>query len=652
MVQSLLNPSINYPESKQLEKNDTENESSIYDLEIFETLVTIAVGQPKYTYVGKNIVHYPIYLMKNNEVELQIGVYEVEKEKVPLLMDADGDINIALLNAPLFYAFVDKPLIQSIYVPMIDKANTNADEKAEVALEFEKMPLNEQTAADAAAERAAYNEKDKSLIWIQHYMQNKYYGIVENEKGGECLFAVIRDGLKTVGRDISVAEMRKMLAAEVTSEMLQIYTTLYENAKIEETELSAELKTLAARHKELKEKIKTTKERTAQAAIILHAEEVEQKHKEIKRARESTKEMVTEFAFMKGVTDVAKLKAKIQTCVFWGNTWAISTLERLLNIKLIILSEEFYNSDDIAHVLQCGQLNDEILEKSGNFTPSHYILANHQGRHYQLITYKAYGAFTFRELPYDIKKLIVEKCLERLAGPYYIIPDFRALYDELKMPAVALSTPINTIAKEAVGAKEEPLQSDLYTKGTVFQFYEHSTDKPAPGMGAGETLGPEGVKAYDELKKHVGWRKMLADGWSAAAAAAPFTLDGHQWLSVEHYYQGSKFKKTNPAYYLQFSLDSKTELAKNVEMAKSAGSKSGKYQGKLLRPASIQIDTDFFSGLRQKTELKNAMMAKFSQDAHLKQMLLATKTAKLTQYVRGSPPKISDTLMEVRKAFF
>ena len=27
MVQSLLNPSINYPESKQLEKNDTENES-------------------------------------------------------------------------------------------------------------------------------------------------------------------------------------------------------------------------------------------------------------------------------------------------------------------------------------------------------------------------------------------------------------------------------------------------------------------------------------------------------------------------------------------------------------------------------------------------------------------------------------------------
>ncbi len=353
MVQSLLNPSINYPESKQLEKNDTENESSIYDLELFEILVTIAVGQPKYTYVGKNIVHYPIYLMKNNEVEFQIGVYEVEKEKVPLLMDADGDINIALLNAPLFYAFVDKPLIQSIYVP-----ESEADD---VALKLEKMPLNEQTAADAAAERATYNEKDKSLSWIQHYMQNKYYGIVENEKNGDCLFAVIRDGLKTIGRnDISVAEMRKMIAAEVTTEMLQIYTTLYENAKIEETELSAELKTLAERHKELKEKIKTTKERTSQATIVLHAEEVEKKHKEIKRARESTKEMVMEFAFMKGVTDVAKLKAKIQTCVFWGNTWAISTLERLLNIKLIILSEEFYNLNDIAHVLQCGQLNDEI----------------------------------------------------------------------------------------------------------------------------------------------------------------------------------------------------------------------------------------------------------------------------------------------------
>ena len=168
-------------------------------------------------------------------------------------------------------------------------------------------------------------------------------------------------------------------------------------------------------------------------------------------------------------------------------------------------------------------------------------------------------------------------------------------------------------------------------------------DKPAPGSGSGESMGPEGVKEYNDLKKIISWRKILSNSWPAV-----FILDGHKWLSVEHYYQGSKFKRQNKDYYLQFSLDSNSELSKNQGMAEGAGSKNGKYQGKVIREKGVNIDDDFFKG-RDKKEMEDAMFAKFSQNEDLKKILLATKKAKLTHFVRGSPSVVFNELMRVRQ---
>jgi DNA-binding transcriptional MerR regulator len=666
MVKSLLDDTINYPETKLLDKADKDFEASIYEISLFDMDVMIALGQPKYSFVERNIIYYPIYLVKNKKVDIQIGLYEIKSSDLPSLIDEDGDINLALLNEPLLYSFVDKNLILGIEVIAIED-----DMK-------EKIYLKEQTAADAQQERTEFDKKDKSVTWIQRFMKNKNYGIVENEGAGDCLFAVIRDGLQTAGKNVSVKEMRQLLADNATHEMLEIYTTLYVNAQVEDTELKTVLKELTARNKTLKEKIKTTTDRAVLTTIIKQAEDVQKKNKEIKLTKSYTEDMLREFAFMKGVKTLEQLKAKIQTCEFWGNTWAISTLERALNVKLIILSEEYYNSDDKDHVLQCGQLNDDVVD---DFTPSHYVIANHQGNHYQLITYKEYGAFTFKELPYDIKMLIVDKCMERLAGPYYIIPDFRALNEKIKFfveeneePKAQAKAPKEQSPKPKAQAQQAQAQqaqaqqaqaqqtqaqqaqakqsqqqqppvellSDLYNNSTVFQFYLGSMDKPLPGSGAGESMGPEGLKEYDDLKKITSWRKMLSNSWPAV-----FILDGHKWLSVEHYYQGSKFKRQNKDYYLLFSLDSNSELSQNQAMAEGAGG-NGKYQGKVIRPKEIKVDDDFFSG-RDKKEMEDAMFAKFSQNEDLKKILLATKKAKLTHFVRGNPPVVFNELMRVRQ---
>ena len=663
MVLSKINKDVSYPELKSVDSGDIKMEANLYQLEILGSDVIIAVGNSKNTFEAENIMYFPVYLVKKNNKVIQIGVYEIKASDFITYLDDHNNLDVERMDEPLIYTFVTSEMLNKLKmepdVPL-RRVEKKADEDSDSDLEEEKsgsdynvlyeipeerkdifiltkgVPIPAELVQETKKKAKEYKDKyhqEPGDVWIQKFMKNKNYSLVDNEAGGECLFATIRDAFSSIAQQTSVAKLRSKLSKEATEEVFLNYKEqfdMYNTTLLEDTN---KIKELEAEYITLQQKFSSVIDRSEQKLISENAKKVKAEHDRLVHEKKVTSQMLHEYKFMKKVDTLEKFKSIIKKCDFWADTWAISTLERILNIKFIILSSEAYRKEDTKNILNCGQLNDTILENQGMFNPEFYIIIDHTGDHYRLIGYKHKLIFKFGEIPYDIKNMISEKCLERNAGAFFIIPDFQKFKGTRKKAAIK--------DVEYEDLSEAKLRG-LYNDDVVFLFYSKSNDKPLPGKGSGEKIPSDRLKEFTELATFPEWRKKLSNFW-----VEPFTLDNHHWASVEHYYQASKFKNENPHFYLSFSLDSGTELSKDPQMAKAAGGKSGKLNGKQLRPDEVKVDADFF-GKRHKKEMYDAQYAKFTQNEDLKKLLLATNEAKLTHHSRGAPPIVFEELMLIR----
>jgi len=679
MVKSILRPNdINYKETKTMDEEDIDHASTLYEYPLYGHNLTIALGKEKYTYSSYNIVYYPIYLIVLDEPKSKIGVFEVESNQVINIIDDDGDVilekgNIIIYASDTFInkllnetdeleqlsrtddLFTDKP--EELNIDIIDLTEDPpsvldlhiSKEKKDKLIKsnndvFESAPsilppplLEEESEEDSKELKEQYKETSKTN-WLQKFMKNNLYSIIDNEGGGDCFFAVLRDAFKQIGKITTVDKLRKLLSKEATEEQFKQYRVLYTNFLAELQDKEAEMKAIKKMIPVLKKRSDTTSNKEEHKQILGEAKSLTEKYNRLKLERDDTKDLMKEFDYMKEITDLEKFRDFILRTRYWADTWAISTLEKLLNIKVIILSEEAFEYGDLDSVLNCGQLNDSELEKEGNFNPDFYIITCYTGNHYKLISYKEKRILKFREIPYDIKVMVINKCMERNAGPYYLVEDFRKLKNSFGLDA------------DEGGPKEpedEYLNKDVYDKNIVFMFHANSNSAPKAGKGSGEKLEDMKLTDFNMLNKNKDWRKKLDDSW-----IAPITIDNHRWNCVEHYYLGSQFKKGFPDFYLQFSLDSNSDIGKDINLARAAAGKTGKLKDRVLRDNAVKIDSDFFEvGLNPRNEETRyaALVAKFNQNLDLKSLLLETKMAKLVHFMRGKEPEPDNLLMRVRK---
>lgn len=671
MVLSKLNPDVSYPELKSVDANDFQKEANLYQITVQGIDIIIAIGTAKNTYDEKNILYFPIYLVKENDKVVQIGVYEIKASDYLVFLN-DDELDIDRLDDPIMYSYVNKDwLLKTRVNPESEKEEEDeveGEEEQEDAVEEEgeqekieayEIPeerkdifvqtqgimipglLEEETKEFSKNIRDTFRETNDHN-WVQKYMKNPNYEIIDNEGSGDCFFATIRDAFSSIGQQTTVAKLRKKLSNEITDEIFFGYKEhydMYHTALITDTNM---IKELDAQYRSVREKFEQVFDRDEKKMLLENAKKIKEEHDRLIYEKKITSQILSEYKFMKGIDHIEKFRKKIQSCEFWADTWALSTMERILNIKIIPLSYEAYQSKDLNNVIQCGQLNDTILENKGVFRPEFYFMLDYNGSHYKLISYHNKSILKFSEIPYDLKRKIVDKCMEKNAGPFSLIPDFQKLKSNLNRVQSSKEDKMEDKIEDSYELSESKLRG-LYDDDVVFVFYNKSNDKPLPGKGTGEKIPKDQLKEFAKLASISQWRKKLSNFW-----ITPFTLDNHKWSSVEHYYQGSKFKKLNPDFYLSFSIDSGTELSKDPEMAKAAGGKTGKYKSELLRPREVEIDGDFF-GKRNRTIMKEAQYAKFSQNLDLKELLIATKKAKLMHHVRGKQPEPYDELMEIRE---
>jgi len=693
MVKSVIYPEIIYDESKSVDNDDLYHASSRYNYTLYKKKIEIVLGKVRYTYSKYNVLYYPIYLVFGDEIDSKIGIFEIASNKAIDAIDEDGDVDLKKGHIIPFISeeylkktiaenekereFQEKQQINDIDLiekgsiektsieegsleneePIIDKENQNdvfsldipeninkkADETLKTGLFIEDKSvaqsptLMQETKIDSDKYKSEYTE-NPSNTWIEKFTKNNNYKIIDNEGGGDCFFAVIRDAFKQIGKIITVEKIRALLSKNASEDIYSLYRTMYLTHFDELQNIDKELTSIKKTGNMLKKRINSAQSSEIHKKLVDEAKELLVNRDKLLSTKEITKEIMKDFIYMKNIDTFEKFKEFILTHEFWADEWSISLLEHLLNVKFIILSQENFEEGDLDSVMRCEIYNDSHIKPGEKFNPDYYIMTTHTGNHYTLITYKNKNIFKFKEIPYDIKTMIINKCMEKNSGVYYLIQDFCNLKTELGLPSDCGKPLIDD---------DEFMKRDIYDKDVVFRFYANSNKKPLAGKGSGESIPDTRLSEFSSLnnkknKSMTDWRKKLDDTWPVV-----ISVDNHKWSTVKHYCLGSQFKNGFPDFYLEFSLDSDSKISKDLDLAIIAGSESGKLESKILRKPEIKIDSDY--NINADEYRKKALISKFSQNLDLKKLLLDTTPARLDHFIRRNQTVVDELLMNIRK---
>ena len=312
MVLSIIDDSVSYKETLKIKNTDKGKEISPFKSEIKDIPVIIGLGEVNNTYIDKKISYCYLYLILDFEKIICIGVYEFLAEKFHELLDEDNDLDISLLDEPLLFSFVNKEFIKNkmdgnTFIhnfdtdeegdtdsddddSMDDSVSDDDDEKfvdkdelveedvdtelieyssnimnilKDLNLEDNIKPPEKISIETMNNNRDMYNQEIREYepplniglsAWIQKYMKNNNYKVVDKGGDGDCFFLTIESAFKEIGKTVTVEKMRNIVADNADNDKFETYRDFYNSFKTTIQEIRNTIKKLKTSAKELKNK--------------------------------------------------------------------------------------------------------------------------------------------------------------------------------------------------------------------------------------------------------------------------------------------------------------------------------------------------------------------------------------------------------------
>ena len=256
MVLSKISSNVSYPELKSVDPGDIKTEANLYQIEVHDVEIIIAVGNSKNTYEDQNILYFPIYLVKHNNKVIQIGLYEIQASDYISYLDKYNNLDVEKITEPLIYRFANKEFLLKLRLEpelSLNRMDNDKDkeepvgsddedaenDEEEVFLEKENYAipenrkdifvlipgvpipplLKEETKAIAKELKTDYDkrskEEKKGDTWIEKFMKNDNYAIVDNDGKGDCFFYTIQQAFTSIAQETSVKKLRNLCFGKI-----------------------------------------------------------------------------------------------------------------------------------------------------------------------------------------------------------------------------------------------------------------------------------------------------------------------------------------------------------------------------------------------------------------------------------------------------
>ena len=667
MITSKLNTNIPYDENKNVDPNDINHVAYVYSGLLYKTKIEFILGKSN---KKEDVTYYNIYLVKYKKIICKIGIHET-KEDYSEHIDTDGNVIFKDTDYPIIFPLA-KQIIENVYPsiqkstlldkPDFKKENDSSEDNSSEDNSSEDNTSNDDSSDDGSSDHdsgedsqdkkeedassdISYKENysthsddikkpdDEKFIkregepWVVEILKDHSYLLEKIEKipndNGNSFFSVLQKALMSTEKykSLTITNIREKLANEIDDEIFKNYierkNLIFETLEKMNTNINKSKQS----HKSLSTQARNSSDYNEKQELIIAAKknitELQQNVDIKKKATQLYNELNIEA--YKDINTLDELKDIVKNVdnKFYADKLIIGILERIFNVKFIILAEDDYNynieTENEDNILICDTSDPEIkrqfdkyLEKNykngGNpFIPDYYIMTSYNDNHYDLIQkYKNSGAprslFKFDDLNNNIKDLIVNNCLQQCSGQFSYIPDFRNLvatkcaynkddYNDYENYKASMVKELTNVDKSDKSIKESSKSSsksseNLFSEDFVIKIPNDGKPNSKPlktytnidKITPKKELHPSMLMLYDIIKdKKRSWRYELSDKY----ILDDFKVDTKKYESVQQYLDTlykSDINNYNNKYYkaleIKFSRKDLHDLLVSTQDAK------------------------------------------------------------------------------------